>query len=253
MALMAGPRFERTLRVCEPHTKCANRHQELALHLKFAKTSLERPNHPKKTNKKPPNKPYLMTTMSDRYPIASFPPVVNIHDSSSILANIHASSGNSKNNGPASPHQLDELAAASIFMIRNNATTAGNKNSQMHKVELKEQEESNNVQPKASSVVNRPPQQVVQTGQVDGSGIPASRSNDSEDAAYVYRDFAQEEDPTERINANYAGHSSLISHEDETTRSLASQKLPAKLAAMLSDPEDGHAGVHVVSPPTCHH
>jgi len=122
-------------------------------------------------------------------------------------------------------------------MIRNNATTAGNKNSQMHKVELKEQEESNNVQPKASSVVNRPPQQVVQTGQVDGSGIPASRSNDSEDAAYVYRDFAQEEDPTERINANYAGHSSLISHEDETTRSLASQKLPAKLAAMLSDPD----------------
>eukprot|EP00985_Skeletonema_marinoi_P018050 scaffold10022_cov156-Skeletonema_marinoi.AAC.7 len=195
--------------------------------------------------------------MSDRYPIASFPPVVNIHDSSSIiLANI--ASGNSKNNnGPASPHQLDELAAASIFMIRNNATaTASNKNnSQMHKVELKEQEESNNVQPKASSVVNRPSQhQVVQTGQVDAHGSSSgitgpSRSNDSEEAAYVYRDFAQEEDPTERINANYAGHSSLISHEDETTRSLANQKLPAKLAAMLSDPEDGHAGVHV-SPPT---
>ena len=182
-----------------------------------------------------------MTTMSDRYPIASFPPVVNIHDSSSILlANI--ASGNSKNNGPASPHQLDELAAASIFMIRNNATAtvaSKNKSNQMHKVELKEQEESNNVQPKASSVVNRPSsQQVVQTGQVDGSGITGpSRSNDSEEsAAYVYRDFAQEEDPTERINANYAGHSSLISHEDETTRSLASQKLPAKLAAMLSDP-----------------
>ena len=181
-----------------------------------------------------------MTTMSDRYPIASFPPVVNIHDSSSILlANI--ASGNSKNNGPASPHQLDELAAASIFMIRNNATATAaskNKSNQMHKVELKEQEESNNVQPKASSVVNRPSsQQVVQTGQVDGSGITGpSRSNDSEEAAYVYRDFAQEEDPTERINANYAGHSSLISHEDETTRSLASQKLPAKLAAMLSDP-----------------
>ena len=130
-------------------------------------------------------------------------------------------------------------------MIRNNATTttASNKNnSQMHKVELKEQEESNNVQPKASSVVNRPSQQqVVQTGQVDAHGSSSgitgpSRSNDSEEAAYVYRDFAQEEDPTERINANYAGHSSLISHEDETTRSLASQKLPAKLAAMLSDP-----------------
>jgi len=129
-------------------------------------------------------------------------------------------------------------------MIRNNATASNKNNSQMHKVELKEQEESNNVQPKASSVVNRPSSQhqVVQTGQVDAhassSGITGpSRSNDSEDAAYVYRDFAQEEDPTERINANYAGHSSLISHEDETTRSLASQKLPAKLAAMLSDPD----------------
>ena len=42
---MAGPHFERTLRVCEPHSKGANRHQELALHLKFAKTSLERSNH----------------------------------------------------------------------------------------------------------------------------------------------------------------------------------------------------------------
>ena len=51
-----------------------------------------------------------------------------------------------------------------------------------------------------------------------------------------YHDYAQEEDPTEKLNRDYAGHSSLIAHEDETTRSLANQKLPAKLAAMLSDP-----------------
>lgn len=53
---------------------------------------------------------------------------------------------------------------------------------------------------------------------------------------HVYHDYAQEEDPTGKINANYARHSSLITHEDETTKSLTIQKLPSKLAAMLSDP-----------------
>jgi hypothetical protein len=57
--------------------------------------------------------------------------------------------------------------------------------------------------------------------------------------SYVYRDYAQEEDPTEKIlilNA-HAGHfSSIIPHDEETASNLASQKLPSKLGAMLSDP-----------------
>jgi hypothetical protein len=50
----------------------------------------------------------------------------------------------------------------------------------------------------------------------------------------------------EKIAHTYANHSSLITHEDETTRNLACQKLPAKLAAMLSDPgkrERGKVGL----------
>ena len=55
----------------------------------------------------------------------------------------------------------------------------------------------------------------------------------------MYRDYAQEEDPTEKILNAHAGHysiSSFIPHEDETASNLASQKLPSKLGAMLTDP-----------------
>jgi len=55
--------------------------------------------------------------------------------------------------------------------------------------------------------------------------------------SYVYRDYAQEEDPTEKILNAHAGHfSSIIPHDEETASNLASQKLPSKLGAMLSDP-----------------
>lgn len=133
---------------------------------------------------------------------------------------------------PASPHQLDELAAASIFLTRNNnttstaataakaATTTGT-TSLYKKMMGNPEEESNNIQPKS-------PEELAN----------AHRNGDSDDDTpeEVYHDYAQEEDPTEKIKGEYAGHSSLIEHEDETTRSLANQKLPAKLAAMLSDP-----------------
>jgi hypothetical protein len=73
-----------------------------------------------------------------------------------------------------------------------------------------------------------------------------TKNNSTESDTYVYRDYAQEEDPMEKIAHTYANHSSLITHEDETTRNLACQKLPAKLAAMLSDPgkrERGKVGL----------
>jgi len=139
---------------------------------------------------------------------------------------------------PGSPHQLDELAAASIFMIRNNtpaatATTtvaSAPKNKRlMHKmVHLHDEDESNNIQPK--SPVN------ISTGH-DNDTLADGYGRDGTTDSPVYHDYAQEEDPTERIKGEYAGHSSLIAHEDETTRNLANQKLPAKLAAMLSDPD----------------
>ena len=131
---------------------------------------------------------------------------------------------------PASPHQLDELAAASIFLIRNNnnttataakkaATTTGT-TSLYKKMMGNPEEESNNIQPKS-------PEELANSNRAD---------SDDDAPEEIYHDYAQEEDPTEKIKGEYAGHSSLIEHEDETTRSLANQKLPAKLAAMLSDP-----------------
>ena len=138
---------------------------------------------------------------------------------------------------PASPHQLDELAAASIFLIRNYntsdttavkaATTTGT--TSLYKKMMGE--ESNNIQPKS-------PEELAN----------AHRSGDSDDDApeEVYHDYAQEVDPTEKIKGEYAGHSSLIEHEDETTRNLANQKLPAKLAAMLSDPGEFNGTVSYI-------
>jgi hypothetical protein len=160
------------------------------------------------------------------------------------------------NDGPASrsPHQLDELAA-SVFMIRNN----NNKTTQAssHHQPNKPVAAAGNVQPKPNDVAGAASehQNVPQTYNLQGEGtnypldpaaqpprdndyISSFNNNDNPLDSYVYRDHAQEEDPMEKIvnTHNYAVHSSLITHEDETTRNLACQKLPAKLAAMLSDP-----------------
>ena len=122
---------------------------------------------------------------------------------------------------PASPHQLDELAAASIFLIRNNnnttatTATAANKAATTAATSYKKmmmgnpEEESNNIQPKS-------PEELLAN---------SNRNGDSDDdtPGEVYHDYAQEEDPTEKIKGEYAGHSSLIEHEDETTRSLANR------------------------------
>jgi hypothetical protein len=63
----------------------------------------------------------------------------------------------------------------------------------------------------------------------------------SSSSTYIYKDYANEEDITTKIINEYADRGSgvqgsIISHEDETTKNLMQQKLPAKLAAMLSDP-----------------
>jgi hypothetical protein len=69
----------------------------------------------------------------------------------------------------------------------------------------------------------------------DHPSIQAANQNPPPlDNTYVYRDFAREEDPAEKFVTAHAGHSNLIGHED--MRDLERQKLPAKLAAMLSDP-----------------
>ena len=67
-----------------------------------------------------------------------------------------------------------------------------------------------------------------------------SSSNNS-NSTYTYKDYAKEEDLTSKIINEYTERGSsvqgsIISHEDETTKNLMQQKLPAKLAAMLSDP-----------------
>jgi hypothetical protein len=66
-----------------------------------------------------------------------------------------------------------------------------------------------------------------------------STNNNNDSSTYTYKDYANVEDPTTKIINEYADRGvqgSIISHEDETTKNLMQQKLPAKLAAMLSDP-----------------
>jgi hypothetical protein len=70
----------------------------------------------------------------------------------------------------------------------------------------------------------------------------SSSTNNNNSSTYIYKDYANEEDITTKIINEYADRDgsgvqgSIISHEDETTKNLMQQKLPAKLAAMLSDP-----------------
>ena len=65
----------------------------------------------------------------------------------------------------------------------------------------------------------------------------SSTNNNSNSSTYIYKDYANEEDVTTKIMEEYAGLGcGIINHEDETTKNLMQQKLPAKLAAMLSDP-----------------
>jgi len=211
--------------------------------------------------------------MNQQYPIASSLALRNNHQlhvvnnfSSSLLSTAAINENTSrqhKNNGPASPHHLDELAATSILLIRNSNNTSLSFQQQnannMHKVQLTDNEdgttenvdvEQQQQQQHDSSVsVHVPPSNSTNaTGQppvpatvdnVTSSSTTNQQSSRSTTAitSPVYHDYAQEEDPTEKLNRDYAGHSSLIAHEDETTRSLANQKLPAKLAAMLSDPD----------------